>query len=375
MATSDFSKKLPRLIEKKGRYLYWQDSERGPDGKRKTIALGRLDDPRSLARYYEIEAEYAGPQNKLDWLFTRFAGAFLGDEPGNQGARRVKEFAPKTRREYRKQLNPLRAAFGAMGIRSLRKEQVQLYLESHPSPIAANRQVALLSRIYTWAERLGLADSNPCLRKLVARNEEGPRDRYIHDEEYLARQAVAPEWMAAVMDLAYLTALRLGDLLAIRLAPPVEAEERACWLDAHALYVQPQKTKKTTGRRLSFAIEGELLEVIRHLLDLRAARPVRGMYLICNRRGQPYTVDGFESLWQRLKAKDGNRSFQFRDIRAKSATDAADQGFNAQILLGHGSPKTTEIYLRSKRAQKALGPPKRPQKAEVIRFPGANQQD
>lgn len=371
MATSDFSK-LPRLQLRKGIYLYWRDSERGPEGKRKTIALGRIEDPRSLARYYEIEAEYGGPQNKLDWLFTRFAGAFLGEQPGNQGVRHVKELAPKTRREYRKQLIPLRAAFGAMGIRSLRREQVQRYLESNPSPIAANREVALLSRIYTWAERLGLADSNPCLRKLVARNEECPRDRYIHDEEYLARQAVAPEWMAAVMDLAYLTALRLGDLLAIRLAPPAAAEERACWVDGHALYAQPQKTKKSTGQRLSFALEGELLAVIQHLLQLRAASRVQGMYLICNRRGQPYTVDGFESLWQRLKAKDGNRSFQFRDIRAKSATDADEAGLNAQLLLGHGSPKTTEIYLRSKRTQKALGPPKRPQKAAVIRFPGAD---
>lgn len=372
MATSDNTKKLPRLIEKKGRYLYWQDSERGPDGKRKTIALGQTEDPRSLARYYEIEAEYAGPQNKLGWLFTRFAGAFLGEEPGNQGVRRVKALSPKTRREYRKQLIPLRAAFGAIGIRGLRPEQVQHYLESHPSPISANRAIALLSRIYTWAGRLGLADGNPCIRKLVERNEECARDRYIHDEEYLARQAVAPEWMAATMDLAYLTAQRLGDLLAIRLAPPLEdSEARRCWLDRDALYVQPKKTQRSTGQRLSFAIEGDLLEVIEHLLQLRAASRVQGMYLICNRRGQPYTVDGFESLWQRLKAKDGNRSFQFRDIRAKSATDAADQGFNPQILLGHGSPKTTEIYLRSKRARKAMGPPKRPQKADVLRFPGA----
>lgn len=369
MATSDFTKKLPRLIEKKRRHLYWQDSERGPDGKRKTIALGRTDDPRSLARYYEIEAEYAGPQNTLGWLFTRFAGAFLGEEPGNRGVRRVKVLAPETRRGYRRQLIRLRAAFGAMGIRSLRPEQVQLYLESHPSPIAANREVALLSRIYTWAERLGLADSNPCLLKLVARNEEGPRDRYVHDEEYLARQAVALEWMAATMDLAYLTALRLGDLLAIRLQPPSAGEGHVCWLEASGLYVQPKKTRRSTGQRLVFALEGDLLEVIQHLLELRAARPVQGVYLICNRRGQPYTVDGFESMWQRLKAKDGNRSFQFRDIRAKSATDAADSGRNAQILLGHGSPKTTEIYLRSKRAQKALGPPNRPQKAMCCASP------
>ncbi len=94
-------------------------------------------------------------------VWTTFAGAFLGDAPGNQGVRRVKEFAPETRRGYRRQLKVLRTAFGAMGIRSLRPADVQVFLESRPAAVAANRQVALLSRIYTWAERLGLADSNP----------------------------------------------------------------------------------------------------------------------------------------------------------------------------------------------------------------------
>lgn len=94
---------------------------------------------------------------------------------------------------------------------------------------------------------------------------------------------------------------------------------------------------------------------------------------------------GFETIWQRLKIKDGNRTFQFRDIRAKSATDAAEAGLNAQLLLAHASAKMTEIYLRSRRAQKVQGPQVLPQQpprldriesrrkeADVIRFPGAD---
>lgn len=369
MAGSDFSK-LPRLQRRKGIYLYWRDSELGPDGKRKLIALGRADDPQALARYHQIEAEYNGPQNTLNWLFTRFESAFLGDTPGNQGLRQVKLLAPKTRREYRKQLRALRENFGVLRIDGLRPGDVQLFLQTWPSPISANRHIALLSRIYSWACGLQLTEKNPCEKKLAPRNEQHPRTRYITDEEYLARREVASDWMAATMDLGYLTALRLGDLLSIRLQPPSPTDEHACWLAPEALYAQPAKTFKRTPRCLNFTLEGALAEVVRTLLDIWSRRPVQGMYLICNRRGQPYTVNGFESMWQRLKKRDGNSTFQFRDIRAKSATDAEAAGHNAQLLLGHASPNTTEIYLRAKRMQKAQGPVLLPAKAKVLRFPG-----
>jgi len=264
----------------------------------------------------------------------------------------------------------LRENFGPMRIDALRPGDVQLFLQTRPSPISANRHIALLSRIYGWACSLQLTEKNPCERKLAPRNEQLPRARYITDDEYLARRDIAPDWMAATMDLGYLTALRLGDLLSIRLQPPGPTDEHACWLTQEVLYAQPAKTRRRTPVCLTFALEGALREVVQRLLTIWSKRRVQGMYLICNRRGQPYTVDGFESMWQRLKKKDGNSTFQFRDIRAKSATDAEAQGRNAQILLGHASPNTTEIYLRAKRLRKAAGPEILPKKAQVLRFPG-----
>lgn len=41
-------------------------------------------------------------------------------------------------------------------------------------------------------------------------------------------------------------------------------------------------------------------------------------------------------------------SFQFRDLRAKAATDADDLG-HAQRLLGHRNRTTTEIYTRERK--------------------------
>ena len=44
-------------------------------------------------------------------------------------------------------------------------------------------------------------------------------------------------------------------------------------------------------------------------------------------------------------------TFQFRDIRAKAATDTGDLG-HAQKLLGHKTRDMTEHYTRSRRGEK-----------------------
>ena len=63
--------------------------------------------------------------------------------------------------------------------------------------------------------RWGVVDSNPC--RGVARNTEKGRDRYITDAEFGAVKQIAGDFIATVMDLAYLTALRKGDILSLRL--------------------------------------------------------------------------------------------------------------------------------------------------------------
>jgi integrase len=42
------------------------------------------------------------------------------------------------------------------------------------------------------------------------------RDRYLEDSEYIAIREKAPEWLRIAMDLAYVTAARLSDVLAVQ---------------------------------------------------------------------------------------------------------------------------------------------------------------
>jgi hypothetical protein len=92
--------------------------------------------------------------------------------------------------------------------------------------------------------------------------------------------------------------------------------------------------------------DGDMRVLVEWTDALRAAvakatalpRPVAGLYLICNRRGQPYTDTGFKTMWNRLQVqwKDaGNERFWFHDLRAKAITDMKEQGRDAKEVSGH----------------------------------------
>jgi hypothetical protein len=103
---------------------------------------------------------------------------------------------------------------------------------------------------------------------------------------------------------------------------------------------------------------GEMRVLVEWTDALRAAvakakalpRPVSGLYLVCNRRGQPYTDAGFKTMWNRLQVqwKDaGNERFWFRDLRAKAITDMKEQGRDAKEVSGHKNRRDGEPGLRS----------------------------
>ena len=76
------------------------------------------------------------------------------------------------------------------------------------------------------------------------------------------------------------------------------------------------------------------------------------MYLFCTRKGQPYSEDGFDSIWQRTARKAVKKRaefvrFRFNDIRHKAATDPErDHGREfARRLLVHADQRTTAIYV------------------------------
>jgi integrase len=229
----------------------------------------------------------------------------------------------------------LKQVFGKMLVLEIRPTHIAKYLDIRglKAPIRANREIALLSHIFSYAMRWGQLDINPCIG--VAKHPEKGRDRYITDHEFDSVRKIASELIAIVMDFAYITAMRRGDILKLRLD---QITEEGIWI----------KQSKTGSKQL-YELTNGLVDVVARARALK--RPIRGFYLFCTRQGQPYSDTGFKAMWNRVQVKwaeSGGERFTFHDIRAKSLTDAKKLGLDVQSLAGHATMAMTEHYIKQR---------------------------
>ncbi len=245
--------------------------------------------------------------------------------------------APATHHDNQKQAKLLKAAFGKLRPATITTRAVYQYMDirGKKSQTRANRDLALLSHIFTKAIRWGVVDKNPC--KGVERFKEKPRDRYITDDEYLAFRNIAGDTIAAYMDFKFLSGLRQSDILKMRLDQ----------LRDEGIHVKISKT----GKRIVIQWTDALRDAINAIKQLR--RRVGSVYLFSTRKGQPYTPSGFASIWQRRMKKAIETGvlkerFTEHDLRAKTASDT--DLTHAAELLAHGDAKITNRHYRQRKA-------------------------
>lgn len=276
-------------------------------------------------------------------LLDMEAGRPVAGSIGELLDRYMRAVSPKksaaTHRDEQASVQKLRAVFGRMRPRDLRPMHVAAYLDKRgaAAPVRANREKALLSHVFTTAMRWGIVDANPC--RGVERNPEKPRDRLVTDRElcgFIAQSIGNDTTMLLALTawLAYLTAQRRGDLLRLRLDQIGD--------DGIAI------VQGKTAARVLIEWTPTLRECVAALRAL--PRPVRGLYLICNQSGQPYTDAGFKALWGRLMntwCDSGGQRFHFHDLRAKGITRLVEDGRRARDLSGHADDSTVaKVYDR-----------------------------
>ena len=82
---------------------------------------------------------------------------------------------------------------------------------------------------------------------------------------------------------------------------------------------------------------------------LNRTRKKIGPALIQNEAGERLTYYAMRSRFDKARAAAGV-DFQFRDLRAKAASDTDDLG-HAQKLLGHANRDMTEHYTRERKGE------------------------
>jgi integrase len=173
--------------------------------------------------------------------------------------------------------------------------------------------------------------ANPCVT--LQRFKEHARDRYVEDWECTAFKEHAGPLIAAYMEFKYLTGFRQGDILAMRRDQ----------LKDDGIHITIGKS----GKKYIMGWSDDLQAAVAAIGQLK--RPVRGLYLFCTRTGQPYTGNGFRSIWQR-KMKSAlekgilKERFHDHDIRAKTTSDTDSQ--HAVELMTHQDGRITKKYYR-----------------------------
>jgi len=239
--------------------------------------------------------------------------------------------ARRTQTDNLKEIARLRAVFGRMQIDAIKPHHVRAYMDKRgeQAKARANREKALLSHIFNKAREWGYTDmTNPC--QGVKGFKESGRDRYVSDSEFQAVWDKADQTLRDAMDLALLTGQRPADVLKIK------RED----LRDGALWIVQNKTKAKRAIELT----GKLAALIERI----NARPRERLsaWLIQDDDGKPLGTFGLRSRFDKARRAAGVE-FQFRDIRAKAATDTGDLA-HSQKLLGHRNREMTEHYVRQR---------------------------
>ena len=249
--------------------------------------------------------------------------------------RYVREIFPsksiQTRKDNDKELANLLKVFAHMPIDAIAPMHVREYMDirGQAAKVRANREKALLSHIFNKAREWGYtALQNPC--QGVKGFKEVGRSRYITDAEFNQVKAQAHFTVIDAMDLALLAGQRPADVLKLK---RTDIRDGALWI-----------VQNKTGQRLGVEVTGELADVIARIND--RPRQAISAWLIQDENGQPLNQFALRSRFAKARTL-ANVNFQFRDIRAKAATDTGDLA-HSQTLLGHKNREMTEHYVKAR---------------------------
>lgn len=274
--------------------------------------------------------------------------------------------ADSTQRDERARGKVIADEFEEFRAGDIQPPDVTAFLEQYADrPKTFNLYRAQIGELMRFAMQKGWREpgTNP-VREIIPTMSTPARDRYPTDSEVRrikvagiygkdGRKTRSGLMLAALVDMAYLTGQRIGDLLALKWAA----------FGRDGIVFTPAKTSKTTGGRILIEWTPKLRDVERRLKALRAERRAFGEFVFTKqsakkgmaRPGQRYTYWGASTAWRRACERAGIEDLHFHDLRAKALTDTEESdGMQAARRKGsHSTEQQTSDYVRHRKPQKS----------------------
>jgi integrase len=245
----------------------------------------------------------------------------------------------RTAREYQRiaQLY-IQPCLGRRPIGDLKRQDIaKLHHELASKPYQANRTLAVLSKLFNWAEKHGLRldGLNPC--RHVEKYREGRRERFLSQAELgrlgdALREAEQDKscspWVVAAIRLLALTGMRRNEILTLR------------WEHVSEEHKSLMLPDSKTGRK-AVHLSPPALALLQAIPRLEG-----NPYVICGERQGEHLVD-LGKPWRRIRAAAKLDDVRLHDLRHSFASVAASGGQSLIVIgkmLGHSQPATTARY-------------------------------
>ncbi len=245
----------------------------------------------------------------------------------------------KTQASYRDLLERLAVpALGRLRVSDVTHADIErLHYSSRSTPYQANRLVAVLSKMFSWAEKHGHRphNTNPC--RHVERFDEVKRERFLSETELsrLAEILSGVEhsngenpYVVAAIRLLIFTGARLSEILKLEWAH-VDFD--------HAMLMLPESK---TGQRVIY-LSAPALEALSTIPRIES-----NPYVIVGDRPAASLVN-LQKPWRRIRKIAGLDDVRLHDLRHSYASIAASGGLSLPMigkLLGHSQAATTHRY-------------------------------
>jgi integrase len=204
------------------------------------------------------------------------------------------------------------------------------------SPYAANRTIAVLSKMFSLAIRWKMRSDNPC--RGIERNTEYKRTRYLSSDELrnlVAALAGLDRQTANAIRLLLLTGSRRGEVLAMRWAD----------IDLSAGTWSKQASSVKQDKPHEVPLSAPVRQLLSEIAGQAGKRPL-GEFVFPGAGSTGHVVE-IKKAWRTLCKNAKISSLRINDLRHSFASELVSGGASLPLigaLLGHSNPATTQRY-------------------------------
>lgn len=346
---------------------------RDPQGKQAWIHLGPYTGEKSLDEARAKASEYRtmlgnGLDPRIELKKAQDIPTFK-EFVKDHLERQEKRLKPSSYRETKRYLDKVALPeLGGMRVHEIQQFHIDGLLEKFsdgwrpwlkkgvkvdPTPTAANRFRAALSKLFAEVERKGLRAQGTNPVKLVEKRPEvKSRERYLTKAELKALgkelkrrlkenaaqthpDRVLPYAIAALRLLLF-TGARLNEVLGLQWSQ-IDKKRGVIRISEH-------KTSKKSGVK-ELPINSAVLAIIQSL-EKSPNRKLGGQWVIQGKKHGTHLV-GLQKIWEEIREKAGLKDVRIHDLRHTFASFGMGQKMGLPVignLLGHSQPSVTARY-------------------------------